>query len=84
MGYNKGDNPIPDSEVLFNILAPGVMEDHFTFGFTNKTGSNTEFNFAAMYAPESTVTGKNAFNPGQTIELKMTQWELEASWGWKF
>jgi len=83
VGYNHGDQPIPSSEVLFNILAPGVMEDHLTFGFTKKTGANTEFNFAAMYAPENSVTGINPLD-GQTIELKMHQYELEASWGWKF
>ncbi len=88
VGYNHGDQPVPTSEVLFNILAPGVMEDHLTFGFTKKTGADSEFNFAAMYAPSSTVSGSNPLQgptgPNQTIEVEMTQWELEASWGWKF
>ncbi|MDZ7663437.1 OmpP1/FadL family transporter [Thiohalophilus sp.] len=88
VGYNHGDQPIPDSEVLFNILAPGVMEDHFTFGMTKKTGADSEFNLAAMYAPSNSVKGDNPLQgptaPNQTIELEMTQWELEASWAWKF
>ncbi|MFP3874455.1 MAG: OmpP1/FadL family transporter [Thiohalophilus sp.] len=84
VGYNHGDNPIPESEVLFNILAPGVMEDHLTFGFTKSTGADSEFNFAAMYAPSNSVKGTNAMDPNQEIELEMTQWELEASWAWKF
>jgi long-chain fatty acid transport protein len=86
VGYNHGDNPIPSSEVVFNILAPGVMEDHLTFGFTKKTGADSEFNFAAMYAPESSVSGNNplAGATPQTIELKMHQYEVEASWAWKF
>jgi long-chain fatty acid transport protein len=86
VGYSLNDQPIPDSEMLFNILAPGVMEQHLTGGFTWKTGADSEFNFAAMYAPETTVTGPNTLEaPGQqTIELNMTQWELEASWAWKF
>lgn len=86
VGYSMTDQPIPDSEVMFNILAPAVVEDHFTFGFTNKTSENTEFNFAALYVPEGSVKGANPLEaPGQQqIELKMTQWELEASWGWKF
>lgn len=88
VGYNHGDQPVPTSEVLFNILAPGVMEDHLTFGFTKKTGADSEFNFAAMYAPSSTISGRNPLQgptpPDQTIELEMTQWELEASWAWKF
>lgn len=84
VGYSKGDQPIPSSEVLFNILAPGVMEQHLTFGFTKAMGNTGEFTFAAMYAPEKKVSGPNAFDPGQTIELKMKQYELAASWGWKF
>ncbi|TDY01687.1 OmpP1/FadL family transporter [Thiohalophilus thiocyanatoxydans] len=84
VGYNHGDQPIPNTEVLFNILAPGVMEDHFTFGFTKSTGADSEFNFAAMYAPENSVTGENALNSNQDITIEMTQWEMEASWAWKF
>lgn len=84
VGYSKGDQPIPPSEVLFNILAPAVMEQHLTFGFTKAVGKTSEFSFAAMYAPEESVRGPNAFDPGQTIELTMKQYELAASWGWKF
>ena len=86
VGYSTTDQPIPDSEVLFNILAPAVVEDHLTFGFTNKTSSNTEFNFAAMYAPEVEVSGSNPLggDAGQPITIRMKQYELEASWGWKF
>ncbi|MEX2365237.1 MAG: hypothetical protein WD601_01435 [Pseudohongiellaceae bacterium] len=61
-----------------------MMEDHFTFGFTKSTGADSEFNFAAMYSPSNSVTGANPLDPGQTIELEMTQYELEASWAWKF
>ncbi len=85
VGYSHGDQPIPSSEVLFNILAPGVIEDHLTFGFTKKTGSDSEFNFAFMYALEEKVSGVNTLGaPAQTIELQMDQWQVEASWGWTF
>ncbi len=85
VGFSTGSQPIPPSETIFNILAPGVMEEHFTFGFTKDTGPDSEFNFAAMYAPKSSVTGPNGMDPtAQTITLEMTQWEVEASWAWKF
>lgn len=85
VGYSHGDQPIPSSEVLFNILAPGVIEDHLTFGFTKTSSANSEFNFAFMYALEEKVSGVNNLGaPAQTIELKMDQWQLEASWAWKF
>lgn len=86
VGFSTGDQPIPESEVLFNILAPGVMEQHFTFGFTKGLGKSNEFTFAAMYAPEEEVKGANPLEaPGrQTITLRMDQWELGASYAWKF
>jgi len=84
VGVSTGDQPIASSEVLFNILAPAVMEEHLTFGFTKAVGTSNEFNFAAMYAPKSSVSGPNPMDPAQTIELEMVQYELEASYTWKF
>lgn len=84
VGVSHGDQPIPDSEVLFNILAPGVIETHFTFGFTKAVGKSNEFSMAFMYAPSETVSGPNPLSPGQTIELEMKQFEVEASWAWTF
>ncbi|WP_455221136.1 OmpP1/FadL family transporter [Kaarinaea lacus] len=83
VGYSHGDQPIPNSETVFNILAPGVMEDHITAGFTTElAGALKEFNFAAMYSPKNSITGPNAFFPSQNLTLEMTQWELEASISW--
>lgn len=33
-GYNHTIQPIRSSETLFNILAPGVVQDHLTLGAT--------------------------------------------------
>lgn len=84
VGVSVGDQPIPNSETMFNILAPAVMETHLTMGFTMETGKDSEFNFAAMYAPKKEVTGASPLNPGQNITIGMTQYEVEASWAWKF
>ena len=32
LGYATGKQPIPASEVMFNLLAPGVIEQHVTLG----------------------------------------------------
>ncbi|MFQ5349959.1 MAG: hypothetical protein ACE5EG_05905, partial [Thermoanaerobaculia bacterium] len=78
--------PIPPSEVLFNILAPGVMEEHITFGFTRELGASRAFSFALMHAPSVTVGGANPLElPGQqTISLEMEQWDLEFGLSWGF
>ena len=86
VGYSKGNQPIPESEVLFNILAPGVIEQHVTAGFTRAMADNQDLNFALTRALSHSVTGPNPLEaPGQqTIELKMDQWQIAASYAWKF
>ena len=81
-GYSYGEQPIPDSEVLFNILAPGVMEQHFTFGMTRKGSNGGAWNFSLMYAPTNSVKGVNPFDPTQEIEIEMSQFEFEVSYLW--
>lgn len=82
-GYSMTDQPIASDQMSFNILAPGVMEQHFTVGFTKTQSSGNELNFSFMYAPEETVRGPNNFDPSQTVELEMTQFEFEVSYSWK-
>ena len=84
VGISKGDQPIPDSEVMFNILAPAVVETHLTFGMTKQMDNNQELNFSAMYAPSNEVTGPNAFDPAQTIKLEMSQMDFQIGWAWKY
>lgn len=85
VGFSHTDQPIPESETLFNILAPAVIENHITGGWTRRMGGNQELNLSAMYAPESTVKGANPIDGGASqIELSMSQWELQAGWAWKF
>ena len=82
-GYSHGNQPIPDSEVFFNILAPGVMEEHFTAGFTKQfDAGRQEINFAAMYAPSYSISG--TIPSGQTVELEMKQFQLELGWSLLF
>jgi len=78
--------PIPSSEVMFNILAPGVMKHHVTFGFTKELSKTSGIDFAAMYAPSHSVSGPNPLEaPGaQNIEIKMYQYELGIQYYKKF
>lgn len=76
-GYSNGDQPIPDDQLTFNILAPGVMEDHYTVGASYERSNGHEMSASFMYAPEVKVSGANTFDPTQEIEVKMSQFELE-------
>jgi long-chain fatty acid transport protein len=81
-GYSYGEQPIQEADVLFNVLAPGVMEQHLTFGMTKRKANGGAWNISFMYAPKKKVKGVSMFDPGQEIELKMEQIELEVSYLW--
>jgi long-chain fatty acid transport protein len=86
-GYNHGDQPIPESETLFNILAPGVMKDHYTLGATWTLASKSELSFSFMYAPTVEVHGSNsipAMMGGGNANLEMRQFSLGVGYGWTF
>ena len=83
-GYSYGKQPIDSDQMTFNILAPGVMESHFTTGFTLERTPGRQFNMAFMYAPNKKVRGPNNFDPSQEVMFEMHQWEVEASYSWRF
>ena len=93
VGVSNGDQPIQGggqttpppngSQVMFNILAPGVIETHLTFGFTMPIDASSEFTFAGMYAPSNDVTGSTQFD-SQTAKLEMDQFEIQGTYTMKF
>jgi long-chain fatty acid transport protein len=79
-GVSIGNNPVPESEVMFNILAPGVVKNQVALGLSKEVGKKgNQFHVAMNYALNSSVTGPNPMDPpsGQTIEIEMNQFELE-------
>lgn len=83
-GYSYGKQPIPSDQMTFNILAPAVMESHFTAGFTLERTPGRQLNMSVMYAPNNKERGMNNFDPTQEIMFEMHQWEVEASYSWRF
>ncbi len=77
-GYSYNEQPIPETEVMFNILAPGVQQHHITIGLSTIVKDRHELSFSGMYSPSNSVTGPNPLDaPGaQTIEIEMKQFEL--------
>ncbi len=59
-GYSHSDNPINGAdvgEVMFNILAPAVIKDHVTLGFTYTLASGDEVTMSYMHAFKNDVDG---------------------------
>lgn len=87
-GLNYGKSPIQDDQILFNTIAPGVVEKHVTLGFTYTPDKDTEINFMFMHAfknkqecransaPELALAARIAYltaNPGCETYLTAAQ-----------
>lgn len=79
-GFSTTEQPVGSDDVLFNIVAPGVVENHFTVGYSTKTSSGNGWSVSGMYAPSVSVSGNNPMDGAQTIKLSMDQFELEFSY----
>jgi long-chain fatty acid transport protein len=86
-GYNHSTQPIRSSETLFNILAPGVVQDHVTLGATYVLPNKSELSFAYMHAFEENVNGNGSIPTllfgGGEANLKMYQDSLGIAYGWQ-
>ncbi len=90
-GYNYSDNPIGSQDVTFNILAPGVVQNHLTLGATWTWDKRNELSGAFMYAFSNSVTGPSLFNgffpPGAANmqeTIKLYEWSLGIQYALKF
>jgi long-chain fatty acid transport protein len=86
-GYNHSDNPIQARDVTFNSLAPGVIEDHVTLGFTYQLEGSSEITMAYMHGFENSVSGpanNPYFNVGGKETIKMSQDSLGIQWAKRY
>ncbi len=83
IGYSHASQPIGRDQVLFNLLAPAVVEDHITLGATVTTRVG-DITLEAMHTFGNSVKGPNPFDPTQTVRLSMEQFEIGAGWSVKF
>lgn len=74
IGWNHAKAPIPADQVLFNMLAPGVVEDTLTLGYTYRAdkgwfsryfgGKDSEITVNYTHGFENTVKGQTMFYSG--------------------
>ncbi len=84
-GWNHGDNPIPSSQVVVNILAPGIVTDHLNLGFTKAMDKSSDVNFAYSHAFKKKESGPvpTAFGGG-TSEISLEENFAEVSYSKKW
>lgn len=86
-GYGRSDNPVPQSETLLNILAPGVVRDHYTLGATYKLSDTFEITGYAMRAPRQTVEGAGSIPApfgGGEADIRLAETAIGFSLGFGF
>ncbi len=83
-------NPVREQAVLFNSIAPGVIQHEITGGATYRVDEKNDIDFAFMVAPKTKVTGPqvNPFTgtaiPGTSITDHMYQFEVSLGWTYNF
>ncbi|MBI5923358.1 MAG: outer membrane protein transport protein [Betaproteobacteria bacterium] len=61
-GYDHSNRPLRPRDITFNIIAPGVIEDHLTAGFTYNLSKNSELTMAYMHAFKRSLTAPSLLN----------------------
>lgn len=84
-GYSHGDQPIGANDTDFNLIAPAVIEDHATIGFTYALSNGNEVTGFYMHAFENSVSGDNVANGGgdDADKLTMSQDSIGITYSWK-
>jgi long-chain fatty acid transport protein len=85
-GYNHTDNPIGATDVTFNSIAPAVIKDHVTLGFTYALATGNELTMAYMHGFKNDVVGADNmyFPTGSTAnKIEMYQNSLGIQYSWK-
>jgi len=87
-GYNHTDNPIQVRDVTFNMIAPGVVKDHVTLGFTYDLSKDSALTMAYMHAFRNSVSGPSLFNQwlgdNATDKIQMYENSLGIAYSVKF
>ena len=90
-GVSHAQQPVPQSQTFFNILAPGVVQDHLTFGATWKTSTGGEVSAFFAHAFGKTINGAGSipagFPPagfgGGNVNVRLQENIIGVAYGWK-
>ena len=90
-GFDYGRSPVPTDQLLFNVLAPGIVTRHWTGGFTYHLSPASELSGSFMFAPRTTqicaypaCQTMLTYEKGDFIGAQMWQYSLGVSYGLKF
>jgi len=82
-GVSHNTQAFPNTETLFNILAPAVVNTHVSVGGTYDVAPNMSLSLAYTHAFNANITGSNP-NHATPIDLQMKQHDLEVGVSYAF
>lgn len=86
-GFSHASQAVPSSQTFLNILAPGVVVNHLTLGFTWKADEHSSWSGFYGKAFNKTVSGVQAIPPsfgGGNVNIHLKENILGVSYGWIF
>jgi long-chain fatty acid transport protein len=85
-GYDHSDDPISPVNVTFNILAPGVVQNHVTVGATYSLDKSNDITAAYWHGFSNSVTGPTSpyFPVGGFETITLSEDSFGIAWGKKF
>ncbi len=82
-GYSWNESPIPDSDLLFNIIAPAVITQHASIGLTYNHNESHEWHLTYTHGfHENQDQNVSAF--GTPASLSMHQNAIEIGYSWNY
>ena len=86
VGYNHSGQPVQQDQTLFNILAPGVVQNHLSLGGSWKTSATGEVSVFYQRAFKTEVHGANSipvpFGGGEA-NVGLSENSLGIAYAWK-
>ncbi|MBT8055761.1 MAG: outer membrane protein transport protein [Gammaproteobacteria bacterium] len=80
-GFNYAESPIDETNAANNLILPGIVEEHYTFGLEYRF-EHWDLGFHYMYAPANKITAVNGF-PGTQISLKEQSVGINLGYRWE-
>jgi long-chain fatty acid transport protein len=72
-GYSHCQHGIPNDQTFFNILCPGVVQDHYSLGASLKTSPSSELSISCVHVPKKTVYGQHSNPFGADVNIHMNE-----------
>ncbi len=90
-GISHARQPVPTSQTFFNILAPGVVQDHLTAGATWTRSGGSEWSGFLAYGRGHSVDGSGSIPPGNppggfgggNANVRLKETIVGVSYAWK-